>query len=217
MPRSIAALILVLLPLLAAVPSAAEDKPIADPPPGQLLIASAGMRDPRFHQSVILLFAHDNRGAFGLIINRPIGERPLASLLTDGERRDGTNRNAAGIAGTIRIFFGGPVQPELGFVIHGTDYSRPETLTVGDTAMTANKEILRDIGQGKGPARYLFALGYAGWGAGQVENEFQVNGWIHCQADPALVFGTDPQAKWSAALARLGIGPSGLVSDAGRA
>jgi putative transcriptional regulator len=86
-----------------------------------------------------------------------------------------------------------------------------------DISLTATLDILRAIAEGRGPKHALFALGYAGWGAGQVENEFQFNGWLHCHADPALVFGTDPHAKWSRALARLGIGPSGLVADAGRA
>jgi putative transcriptional regulator len=86
-----------------------------------------------------------------------------------------------------------------------------------DISLTATLDILRALAEGRGPKQALFALGYAGWAPGQVETEFQRNGWLHCKADPSLVFGVDPEAKWRTALQRLGIGPSGLVADAGRA
>lgn len=149
---------------------------------------------------MVLLLRHDGTGAFGIVINHPLAERPLAALLADTDSKDSTD---SAIEGTIRVFLGGPVQPELGFVIHSTDYRRPETLVVTDElAMTANREVLRDIGHHRGPAKYLFALGYAGWGAGQLEGEIANHGWFTAPADPDLVFDADRASVWEKALAR---------------
>ena len=180
---------------------------------GKLLIAMPGMADERFAQTVIYMCAHSSKGAMGIVINKPIPGLTFAELMKQLQIATGPK------AGELPILYGGPVETGRGFVLHSGDYEASDsTLSVSeDISLTATLDILRAIADGRGPKRALFALGYAGWGAGQVENEFQFNGWIHCQADPTLVFGTDPQAKWSAALARLGIGPSGLVSDAGRA
>jgi putative transcriptional regulator len=111
------------------------------------------------------------------------------------------------------------VETGRGFVLHSDDYESPEsTLPVSeDISLTATLDILRAMADGKGPQRALFALGYAGWGPGQVETEFQGNGWLHCEADPTLVFATEPEVKWRAALGRLGIDPLGLSANAGRA
>jgi putative transcriptional regulator len=187
---------IVLLVLAAALPAAAE--PIAEPPAGQLLVASATMQDPRFSHSVILLLRHDASGAFGVVINRPLGERPIAALLADsGSGGD------SGIEGTIRVFLGGPVEPQYGFVIHGGDYRRPETLRLENgIAMTATKDVLRDIGHHQGPEKYLFALGYSGWGAGQLEGEIARHDWFTAPADPDLVFDEERDAVWERALAR---------------
>jgi putative transcriptional regulator len=135
-PRWLAAL-LGMAALFAANATPAEDAPpLADPPAGELLIASAAIHDPRFHHSVVLLLRHDSTGAFGVVINNPLGERPLAAVLAD---TDGKDEKDSAVEGTIRVFFGGPVQPQYGFVIHSTDYRRPETLVVGDRlAMTAS-------------------------------------------------------------------------------
>jgi putative transcriptional regulator len=174
-----------------------ETPPAADPPAGQLLIASAEIQDPRFVQSVVLLLRHDSSGAFGVVINHPLGQRPLADLLPATRRKD------SAFEGTIRVFVGGPVQPQYGFVIHSVDYRRPETLVVGDQlAMTASQEVLRDIGQHQGPAKYLFALGYAGWGAGQLEGEIANHGWFTAPAEPDLVFDAERSTVWEKALAR---------------
>jgi putative transcriptional regulator len=209
------AMLLCAAALLVGIAAAAEDKsPLPDPPPGQLLagqllVASAALQDPRFYHSVILLLRHDRNGAFGLIVNRPLGERSLAALLADAGPRDapkgtddGRRDKDAAVEGTIRVFFGGPVQPQLGFVIHSADYSRPETLTIGGLAMTANREILRDIGQRRGPAKYLFVLGYAGWGRGQLEGEIARRDWLISPADPDLVFDAERGTVWQKALAR---------------
>jgi putative transcriptional regulator len=193
--------------LFAAIANAAEDTPpLPDPPAGELLIASAAIQDPRFHHSVVLLLRHDGTGAFGIVINNPIGERPLAALLADTngqDGKDGADTRDSAAEGTIQVFLGGPVQPQLGFVIHSGDYRRPETLIVGDgLAMTASKDVLRDIGHHQGPAQYLFALGYAGWGAGQLEGEIAAHGWFTAPAEPDLVFDAERATVWERALAR---------------
>ena len=202
-PRWLAAL-LGMAVLFAALANAADDAPpIADPPAGALLIASAALGDPRFHHSVVLLLRHDSKGAFGIVINNPLGERPLAGLLADTDPKDPKDPTDSTVEGTIRVFFGGPVELQRGFVIHGTDYRRPETLVVGDgLAMTASKEVLRDIGHHQGPAQYLFALGYAGWGAGQLEAEIARHDWFTAPADPDLVFDAQRGTLWDEALAR---------------
>jgi putative transcriptional regulator len=184
--------------LVAVVAKAAEDvPPIADPPAGQLLIASAEIQDPRFARSVILLLRHDRSGAFGVIINHPLGKRLLVDLLTETDGKDST------LEGSIGVFLGGPVQPQYGFVIHGTEYHRPETLGVSDAlAMTASQEVLRDLGHHQGPAKYLFALSYAGWGAGQHEGEIANHGWFTAPAEPDLVFDAERDTVWEKALAR---------------
>ena len=179
---------------------------------GKLLIAMPGMADERFAQTVIYICAHSSKGAMGIVINKPIPGLSFAELMKQLQID-------TPVVGELPILYGGPVETGRGFVLHSGDYEGSDsTLPVSeDISLTATLDILRAIAEGRGPKHALFALGYAGWGAGQVENEFQFNGWLHCQADPAIVFGTDPHAKWSTALARLGIGPSGLVSDAGRA
>jgi putative transcriptional regulator len=191
--RRRAALLLIAAGLFAGAAAAGESP---EPVPGQLLVASEGMRDPRFRQSVIVLLKHDSNGAFGIVINRPLGERPIAALLADsgGDGKD--------LEGTIPVFLGGPVQPQLGFVVHSAEYRLPETQTAGDVAMTASKEVLRDIGQRRGPAKYLFALGYAGWGAGQLEGEIARGGWHTAPADRDLVFDAERGTVWQKALAR---------------
>ena len=188
------ALIVALTLLTALLGRAAEPERAADPPAGQLLIASAAMPDPRFHHAVILLLRHTREGAFGIAINHPLGKRPLSALL-----KDDTNAGAA----TIDLYLGGPVEAGRGFVIHSAEYHRAETLAVADgLAMTATREVLRDIGRHQGPAKYLLAVGYAGWGAGQLEGEIARHDWFSAPADPALVFDADRDTLWRTALAR---------------
>jgi putative transcriptional regulator len=195
-PRTIGALLV----LLAAYSSGAAET-ASEPPPGQLLIASAAMQDPRFHHSVILLLQHDASGAFGLVINRPIAEKPIAALLTDSN--GGNDVADRKLDDTIQVFLGGPVQPERGFIVHSAEYGRSETLRVDDAfAMTASKEVLRDIGRHRGPKKYLFAVGYAGWGPGQLDNEIARRDWFIAPADPELVFDAERDQVWERALAR---------------
>jgi putative transcriptional regulator len=180
---------------------------------GKLLIALPGMSDERFAQTVIYVCAHSAKGAMGIVINKPIPGLSFAEVMKQ------LQIETKPTIGEFPILYGGPVETGRGFVLHSGDYDGTDsTLSVSeDISLTATLDILRAIADGRGPKHALFALGYAGWGEGQIETEFQRNGWLHCGADPALVFGVEPEAKWRTALQRLGIGPSGLVSDAGRA
>ena len=180
---------------------------------GMLLIALPGMTDERFAQTVIYMCAHSAKGAMGIVINKPIPGLSFAEVLKQ------LQIDTKPPIGEFPILYGGPVESGRGFVLHSGDYEGSDsTLPVSeDISLTATLDILRALAEGRGPKQALFALGYAGWAPGQVETEFQRNGWLHCKADPTLVFGVDPDAKWRTALQRLGIGPSGLVADAGRA
>ena len=163
---------------------------------GQLLVASPEMSDPRFAHTVILLVHHDERGAFGIVLNRPVEERPFSEILKALGDKD------TDVHGTVRIFAGGPVQPELGFVIHSAEYHRAETISVtGALSLTSTADILRDMAHGRGPAKALVAFGYAGWGPGQLENEIDHRGWFTAPADPALVFDDDRAKLWDIAMA----------------
>ena len=155
------------------------------------------MGDPRFARTVIVMVRHDKDGAFGIIVNRPIGERPLAGLLEMLGEKD------TAVAGTVRIFVGGPVQPEMGFVVHSSDYHRPGTLDINArVAMTASREILRDIGHNNGPKQSLIAFGYAGWGPGQLEGELARRDWSIAPGEPKLIFDEDREKVWDAAFAQ---------------
>jgi putative transcriptional regulator len=187
----------------ATIAAAADAPPNADPAPGQLLIASAAIQDPRFYHSVILLLRHDSTGAFGLIINHPVAEEPISNLLADANGKGDGQSEDSSLEETIQVYLGGPVQPQYGFIVHSTDYSRPETLHVDEAlAMTASKDVLRDIGHHHGPKKFLFVLGYAGWGAGQLEGEIARHDWFTAPAEPELVFDTERSQVWDRALAR---------------
>ena len=163
---------------------------------GQLLVAAEEMSDPRFVQTVILMVRHDATGAMGLIVNRPIGEVPVARLL-EGVGLDGT-----GVQGDIRLHYGGPVESRQVLTIHTGDFGLEGTLRVsGGTAVTGNPEILRVIGRGTGPKRFLTVLGYAGWSPGQLEGEMKAGGWFTVPADPAIVFDDKYDTKWKRATA----------------
>jgi putative transcriptional regulator len=164
---------------------------------GRLLIATPAMRDTRFDRAVILMIRHDIDGAMGIVINRPLGEKPLAEILAAFGDKD------TPAPGNVRIFLGGPVQPEVSFVIHGADYGRPETLDVDARfAATPSREVLRDLARNAGPMKSLIAFGYAGWRAGQLEGELARNVWYTAPADPALVFDDDRDKVWEHATAR---------------
>lgn len=180
---------------------------------GKLLVAMPGIGDPRFSRAVIFLCAHSDDGAMGLIVNKRAQELTFAELLEQLEIPVETRED------TPPIHFGGPVEHGRGFVLHTTDYAvEGSTMTIeGGFAMTATLEILRDIAQGRGPRAALLALGYAGWGPGQLEQEIQANGWLSCDTDEALLFGTAPENRWAAAMERIGIDPRLLSAEGGRA
>jgi len=180
---------------------------------GQLLIAMPGISDPRFERALILVCAHDREHAMGIAVNDPIEGLTVPSLL---EKLD--------IPSTITlppdpVLLGGPVEGERGFVLHSTDYGGGHSLAVGDgVALTATREVLEAMaGHNSAPARSLMALGYAGWGAGQLEEEIKQNVWLTCEADPELIFDHDHARKWGRALAKLGVDPERLSATAGRA
>jgi putative transcriptional regulator len=187
---------------------------------GQMLIAMPTMGDPRFERSLIFMCAHSENGAMGIIVNKRAPMLSFAELL---ERLDITrNEEHIKLPGAIEsmpVQFGGPVEPGRGFVLHTADYYSSETTLPIDegVALTATLDILRAIAQGTGPRRVLLALGYAGWGPGQLDDEIQRNGWLHCPADEELLFGGDLESKYAAALRKIGVDPSMLSALSGHA
>jgi putative transcriptional regulator len=163
---------------------------------GQLLIATPSLRNSPFERTVILLAQHNRDGAFGIVINRPIGEQPIANLL------EGFGADTNGITGSVRIFAGGPVSPEIGFAIHGADYHVAATLDIdGQVALSPAPDVLHNIGLGKGPGKSLIAFGYAGWAASQLEDELARGSWYSVPEDQALVFDDDRSKVWDEAMA----------------
>jgi putative transcriptional regulator len=164
---------------------------------GQLLVAEPEMGDPRFAKAVILMVQHDQKGALGIVINRPLDEVPVAKLL-----------NALGIDskesdGRVRLFAGGPVQPDVGLIVHTAEYQRMGTINIdGRVAMTTDPLVLRDIGRHEGPRQSLVAFGYAGWGPGQLEGELALRGWFTMPEDPTLVFDFDRNKLWDETMKR---------------
>jgi putative transcriptional regulator len=190
---AVASLVAALIVLGAAPPEHSDTTSLA----GQLLIAAPTIGDPRFAHTVILMVRHDKEGALGIVINRPVGERSIAALL------EATGHDDADVAGILRVFAGGPVQPELGFVLHSAEYRRAETVDVdGRVAMTASRQVLLDIGHSQGPEKSLFALGYAGWGPGQLDGELARHDWFTTPEEPKLVFDDDRERLWEDAMAR---------------
>jgi putative transcriptional regulator len=180
---------------------------------GQLLVAMPQMQDPRFARSVVYICAHsEDAGAMGLVVNKPLGSLTMGELLTQLEIA------SSGPVRSHLVHFGGPVETGRGFVLHTSDYNEEATLVVGDNiALTATLDILRAISEGRGPRRSLFALGYAGWGPGQLDAEIQANGWLSVAADDGIIFDPDYDRKWNRALAKLGVDLTMLSSDAGHA
>jgi len=164
---------------------------------GQLLIATSALRGPPFEHSVILVAQHNKDGALGIVINRPIEERPIANLLS------AFGADASGVTGKVRVYLGGPVDPQIGFVLHSADYHSDDDVDIdGRVALTSGPEILRDIGLGKGPRQSLVAFGYAGWGPSQLDDEILKGVWTTVPDDPALVFDDDRTKVWTDAMAR---------------
>ena len=180
---------------------------------GKCLISMPDMPDPRFQSSVIFLCAHSAEGAMGLIINKRAADVKLSDLMDQLSIPKGTSERE------WPVYFGGPVEHGRGFVLHTSEYrSELSSMDAGpDLAMTATIDILEDIGAEKGPERVLIALGYAGWGPGQLEQEIAANGWLVAQVGPEIIFDLPDAQKWAAALGTLGIDPAILSSSGGRA
>ena len=183
--------------LNAALPTNPDEAPARPPLVGQLLVAAPGVGDPRFERTVILIVEQGPDGTLGIVVNKPIGEQPLASVFQALGQKDGD------ATGSVRVFSGGPVQPEVGFVVHSPDYRRPETVAITDRlSITSSIAILQDIGDKRGPAKVLVAFGYAGWGPDQLEHEIEERAWGIAEADPTLVFDEDRDNVWDVAWKR---------------
>jgi putative transcriptional regulator len=179
---------------------------------GQLLVAMPGMQDPRFAKSVIYMCAHNAEGAMGLVVNRTFEALTFPDLLEQLEIE------TTPLTDRINVHFGGPVETGRGFVLHSPDYLQDGSLVVNTGfALTATVDILKDIAAGAGPRRCILALGYAGWGPGQLDSEIKANGWLNVAADDDLVFDDTLDTKWERAMAKLGIDPRMLSDSAGHA
>ena len=187
---------------------------------GQLLVAMPVMEDERFARSVIYLCAHSSEGAMGIIVNRPAGSIDFPELLVQLQIIPEADQiKLPETAESMKVLKGGPVETGRGFVLHSSDFFiQDSTLAINDEiSLTATLDILKAIAMGTGPRRAILALGYAGWAPGQLENEIQHNGWLHCPADPDLVFGPDAERKYEIALRKIGIDLAMLSNEAGHA
>lgn len=180
---------------------------------GKFLIAMPGMGDPRFAHSVVYVCAHSDDGAMGLIVNKPTPEVRFSELLTQLEI------DAQPGIRDIRVHFGGPVENSRGFVLHSADYTSGDSTLLVDQemALTATLDVLEEIAQGRGPKSSFLALGYSGWGPGQLESEIAQNGWLTSDARSDIIFGRANEHKWMAAVKALGIDPVLLSAASGRA
>jgi putative transcriptional regulator len=187
---------------------------------GQMLIAMPSMGDERFTRSVIYVCAHSTEGAMGIIVNQPAANIKFPDLLVQLEVIPAAERIELPItAEDVKVLKGGPVETGRGFVLHSADFFiENSTLPIDEgICLTATLDILKAIARGNGPASAILALGYAGWAPGQLEQEIQENGWLHCAADPELIFGPDTGAKYEKALHKIGVDLSQLSNEAGHA
>ncbi|MFQ6017821.1 MAG: YqgE/AlgH family protein [Kiloniellaceae bacterium] len=195
-----AALLLLTAAGLAAGSAWGAEERAEDSFAGRLLVASGNMGDPRFQETVIYMVEHSAEGAMGLVVNVPMGEVPFSDIFESM----GIDLEAAD--GSLSVHYGGPVEPGRGFMLHSADVVLEGSKLVDETvALTTQTEILRAIAQGEGPEHSLFALGYAGWGPGQLESELARDAWFVIPAEPSLVFAEDPSESWKRAVALRGI------------
>ncbi len=187
---------------------------------GQFLVALPGMEDPRFQRSVVFLCAHSEEGAMGIVVNAPMPQLTFRELL--GQLKiiaEDASVPLPPSAEDIVVLQGGPVETGRGFVLHSPDFhAENSTLAIAeDVSLTATLDVLKAIARGEGPSDAIMALGYAGWGAGQLETELRGDAWITAPADRDLLFDTDLEAKHGRVLRRLGIEPGRLSATSGRA
>lgn len=191
---------------------------------GQLLLAMPSMTDPRFDRSVIYICSHSEDGAMGLVINSSAVNIDFPGLLDqlgveqDPEQPSDNPFSPTGSIEEIPLHAGGPVEIGRGFILHSADYVQDTTLIISETvALTATVDILAAIAQGEGPKNFIVALGYTGWGKGQLEEEINRNSWLNIEPDEELLFRTDLDLKWPRAMAKLGVDITMLSSSAGNA
>ncbi len=187
---------------------------------GQLLVAMPGMADDRFSRAVIYVCAHSAEGAMGIVLNRPAADLSFPDLLVQLDIVPELERiRLPQRVGRMQVLMGGPVETSRGFVLHTPDfYIDQSTLPIDDgVCLTATIDILRAIARGDGPQNAVLALGYAGWGAGQLESEIQANGWLNCPADAELIFSSVADTRYELALRKIGIEPAMLSMEAGHA
>lgn len=187
---------------------------------GQMLIAMPAMSDERFARSVIYVCAHSTEGAMGIVVNQPAPNIRFPDLLVQLEVIPEAERIELPVkAEDLKVLKGGPVETGRGFVLHSADFFiENSTLPIDEgVCLTATLDILKAIARGDGPASAILALGYAGWAPGQLEEEIQQNGWLHCAADTELIFGTDTEHKYEKALRKIGIDLGMLSSQSGHA
>ena len=187
---------------------------------GQMLIAMPAMGDERFSRSLIYVCAHSSEGAMGIVVNQPAANIKFPDLLVQLDVIPATELiQLPRKAGTVKVLKGGPVETGRGFVLHSADFFiENSTLPIDNgICLTATLDILKAIAQGQGPRSAVLALGYAGWAPGQLENEITENGWLNCDADPELIFGTDTGGKYQQAMRKIGIDLGKLSSEAGHA
>jgi putative transcriptional regulator len=187
---------------------------------GQMLIASPGMQDERFSRTLIYLCAHSSEGAMGIVVNQPAANISFPDLLVKLDVMPKADKiQLPPSAGDVTVLKGGPVETERGFVLHSADFFiEDSTLPIDEgVCLTATLDILKAIARGNGPVSAILALGYAGWSPGQLENELQHNGWLHCSPDPELIFGADIGTKYDRAMQKIGVRPGMLSSDIGHA
>jgi putative transcriptional regulator len=187
---------------------------------GQMLIAMPSMGDDRFARSVIYMCVHSTEGAMGIVVNQPAAHISFTDLLVQLEVVPAAELiQLPSRAGGVQVLRGGPVDTQRGFVLHSSDFFiENSTVPIDDgISLTATLDILKAIARGEGPQSAILALGYAGWAPGQLENEIQHNGWLHCSADAELIFGQDTDGKYERALKKIGIDLGMLSSEAGHA
>jgi putative transcriptional regulator len=178
---------------------------------GQFLLAMPGIGDPRFDHAVIAMCGHDEEGAIGIGVGATIDGLGLHDVFEQFEIEPGQAPNAP-------VHFGGPVEPQRGFVLHSTDWGGQDTIEVaGRWALSGTLDVLKAIAEGKGPSRWLVALGYAGWGAGQLDGEMVRHGWFNVAGDDMLLYDIAAEARWSAGFEKAGIDPRLLASQTGTA
>ncbi len=177
----------------------------------QFLVAMPGAIQGNLADTVIYVCEHTDQGALGLVINRPT-DLTVGALL---ERIDLDSSLKIGPIKDAPVFFGGPVQTDRGFVLHFPVGEYGSSIRLGEMALTTSRDVLQDLAQGHGPTRILITLGYAGWGAGQLESEMAQNAWLNVTASEGVLFNTAPEDRYVAALRLLGIDPLMLAGDVG--